>query len=467
VDTPDPAWQAALDTLYGFANFETKPPATRAPYKLDRIRALLADLGDPQAAWPAVHVGGTNGKGSTCAYVASMLKAAGYRVGLFTSPHLHTVRERIQLDGALVSREFVIEWLAAHHQTLSRHQGLTTFEALTALGFSAFTSWGVDIAVVEVGLGGRLDTTRTVRPEVTVITPIDLDHTEILGSTVAEIAADKAAIIATGVPVVAAPQNHEALGRITAAAAAASAPLHLVGRDSSWSERLTPDGAVVDMELPMILRRGRAPTGRTRTLSFPERMEGAYQAMNLATAAAAAWALARRGWDIPEGAIIGGAATARWPARYHRLPRGPDSPPGVSVLVDGAHNPSGAAALAASLEQEHRAGATHLVLGVSRDKDLDGILDQLLPRVDQVVATASRHPRSMPAAEVLARLEAREVRASIRGDPAEALEAALADSLPGDLVVAAGSLFVAAAVREAWLARSGLPLPERDGPPHG
>jgi dihydrofolate synthase/folylpolyglutamate synthase len=465
--TPAPRWQAALDTLYGFANFETRPPGRRDEYRLDRMWALLADLGNPQAAWPAVHVGGTNGKGSTCAYIASMLQASGYRVGLFTSPHLHTVRERIQVDGRMISQEFVREWLAAHQVTLAAHDGLTTFEALTALASSAFAAWGVDIAVVEVGLGGQLDTTRVVQPHVTVLCPIDLDHTEILGDTVAAIASDKAGIIAGGVPVVTAAQQPEAMEPIAAAARASGSSLHVVGTDSVWSERWTPDGRVMDMELPMIVRRGRAPTGRTSTLTFPRRLPGTYQAANLATAAAAAWALRGKGWDIPEGAVIGGAAIANWPARFHQLPRGPQSPSGVTVLIDGAHNPAGARALAESLKDEPAGGATHLILGLSRDKDLAGIVDGLQPITDRAVATSSRHPRAMPAAEVLEALEARAIPASMRLDPAEALEAALADAMPGDVVVAAGSLFVAAAVREAWLARSGLPLPERDGPPHG
>jgi dihydrofolate synthase/folylpolyglutamate synthase len=462
----DEAWQAALDRLYGFANFEVRPPESRADFELGRMRALLDGLGNPQSAWPAVHVGGTNGKGSTCAYLEAMLRAAGYEVGMFSSPHLHTVRERIQVSGQLVSKAFVIEWLAAHDDLLQAHSGLTTFEVLTALACSAFAAAGVDIAVVEVGLGGRLDTTRVVRPEVTVLTPIDLDHTEILGNTVAEIAADKAGIVVRGVPVVCAPQPPDALSAVEAAAAAAGSPIHLVGRDVLWSERLTSDGDAVDVTLRMVGRDHRPHPRPTRTLTFEKRLPGAYQAVNLATAAAAAWVLAGAGWSVPEGALVGGAATAKWPARFHLLPSGPTSPPGISVLVDGAHNPAGAAALAGALGRRG-ARAMHLLLGVSRDKDLAGILRPLVPMAATVTAVASRHPRALAAAAVAEAAEPFGVPVSVGGDPAAALRLTLDRSLPGDLIVAAGSLFVAAAVREAWLERSGLPLPERDGPPHG
>ena len=199
-------WQAALDRLYGLANWETRPPGTQPSFELDRMRRILDALGRPEQRWPALHVAGTNGKGSTCAMLASALRESGYRVGLYSSPHLHSLRERIQVDGRPISEAAVCDWLDAQAGLFAREPATTTFEALTALAFDHFAREAVDIAVVEVGLGGRLDSTNLVEPAVCAITPIGMDHAEVLGPTLSVIARDKAGILKPGVPAVIAPR---------------------------------------------------------------------------------------------------------------------------------------------------------------------------------------------------------------------------------------------------------------------
>jgi dihydrofolate synthase / folylpolyglutamate synthase len=444
-------WQDALDFIYRRANWEAVPAGPQSAFKLDRVRAVLADLGDPQQDWPAVHVAGTNGKGSTAALIAAGLGAAGYRVGLYTSPHLHTVRERVQVDGAPISEAAVRAWLNEHGALLEAHDGLTTFETLTALAFHYFAVRAVDMAVVEVGLGGRLDTTNVVEPALSVITPIDLDHMAVLGDTIAAIAADKAGIIRPGVPVVTAPQAAAAGAVLAAAAAAAGSRLVDVARVAHWT---APE--------PL-------PTGQRFTVTvdhdkvaqdYPVRvgLAGAYQVVNVATAVTALDVLARRGWQVGPEAVAGGFALARWPARFEILGADP------FLVVDAAHNPHGARALATALTDRWPGARRLWVLGLSRDKDVDGILAALLPGARCVFAARADHPRAMAADEVADRVVGHGVPATSCRSPGAALDAALATAGPGDVVVAAGSVFLAADVREAWAARGHMPMPPRDPP---
>lgn len=445
-------WPDALDALYGLANWETRPPGTQPTFELDRIRAVLAELGHPERRWPAVHVGGTNGKGSTCALLAAGLRAAGYRVGLFTSPHMHTVRERIQVDGELIGQAEVIAWLAARPDLGARHPGLTTFEALTALAFDHFARAAVDVAVVEVGLGGRLDTTNVVVPAVTVLTPIGLDHTKVLGDTVAAIAADKAGIFKPGVPVVAAPQAAEAAAVIAAAAEAIGAPVTWVGRDVAWrAGDATAWGQTVAVEMAD----GALYDARIA-------LAGPHQAVNAATAVAALDVLARAGWAISPAAVAGGLAAARWPGRFECLRAAGGA--GPVVVVDGAHNPPAAAALAATLDACFPGQPRWFILGFSSDKDAGGILDALLPGAERVIAARADHVRALPADAVAAAAAGRGARAVAAPSPAAALTLALAEAPADAVVVATGSIFLAADVRLAWFDRAGLPRPPCDPP---
>lgn len=452
---PDGAWQRALDRIYGFTNWETRPPGTPHTFALERIEHLLAALGQPHHAWPAVHVGGTNGKGSTCAFVAAALAAAGYRVGRYTSPHLHTVRERIRVGDRLIGEAEVIAWLDTHRALLDALAGLTTFEVLTALAFDHFRAAEVDIAVVEVGLGGRLDTTRVVRPAVSVLTSIGLDHREILGDTVRQIASDKVGIFHPGVPVVSAPQEPDAAAVIDAEARRLGCPLSIVGRDARWRVRPGTRPPVLDIEVDA----GDAPP--TRYAVAPGLL-GPHQHVNATVAAAALTVLDGHGWPVASAAVEAGLAAARWPGRYERFP----TPAGGTLVVDGAHNPPGIAALLAALDAVDPAPAYVFVLGFGGGKDVDAMLDALGPRAAHVVTVQADHPKALDAARLADRIAGRGLRVPLTvggADMAAALDRALAAAGAG-VVVATGSIFVAADVREAWLDRLGTPVRERDAP---
>ncbi len=483
-------WQAALDRLYGFANWETRPPGTPHEFALDRIERLLDALGRPHHSWPAVHIGGTNGKGSTSAFVAETLGCAGYRVGLYTSPHMHTVRERIRVGRTLIAETEVIAWLDEHAALLDSLTGLTTFEVLTALAFDHFARAGVDIAVIEVGLGGRLDTTRVVRSVVSVLTPIGLDHREILGDTLRQIASDKVGILRPGVPVVSAPQAPEALAVITAEAHRLGCPLSLVGRDTTWTVRDSrpptldfvvhpPSGDASRRDpstdpVPPIsaVADDGGPASEPLHIAAELRLAGPHQHVNAAVAATALAVLRQAGWAITAAHIGDGLSRTTWPGRYDRW----SLASGATLVVDGAHNPHGAAALIAALRHDDPSDGYAFVLGFGGGKDVDGMLDVLVPCAAAVFTVRADHPKALAADAVAARVLARAqaaIGAGSRLDDrsvtpcatmGQALEAAIAAAGPGGVAVATGSIFVAADAREAWLDALGTPITDRDAP---
>lgn len=443
-------YQEALNYIYSFANFETRPAGqqTRADYTLDRMRVLLAELGNPQDRYPSVHIAGTKGKGSTAAMLASILRAAGYRTGLYTSPHLHTYRERIRIDGRFISEEEVIRWIGNHRGLLETLEGLTTFEVTTAMGFDIFAQEQVDVAVVEVGLGGRLDTTNVVTPLLSVITPISLDHTEILGDTIAEIAHDKAGILKPGVPAVVAPQPPDAMPVIERVASGLGAALTRVGRD--WTGTLlfmSPDGQSIEV---------RGPAGDVLRLRMP--LLGAHEAINATVAVAAAHKLRALSFPLDVAAISTGVATVEWPARTDLLSRQP------WIMVDGAHN--GAAARCLLDTVDRLLGQRHVVLifGASSDKRIDDMFEVLLPAADQIVVTQADHPRAAQPATLQEMARRRGRRAEVSPTVAEALMSTFERAGEDDLILVAGSLFAAAEARMAWFRLMGRPLPPHDPP---
>jgi len=471
-------YQEALDYIYSFANFETRPAhqLRRADYTLDRIRTLLAALGDPHHAYPTVHITGTKGKGSTAAMIASILQAAGYRVGLFTSPHLHTYRERVRVNGELIREEEVVAWVVAHRELLKTFEGLTTFEVTTALAFETFACKEVDVAVIEVGLGGRVDTTNVITPLVAVITPISLDHTTVLGSTVAEIAADKAGIIKPGVPVVTAPQSLEALAVIQDVAHRLGVPLIEVGRDWTWEAvasglhgqrfhvrcmgiwEMSPAGS------RDLLKEARLSTEvmwkpwltELRELQLP--LLGAHQLVNATTAVATTEVLRHRGFRVPPEAVYRGLRSVQWPGRFEVLAERP------RIVVDGAHNSASAWEVLRSVRALFGSPRTILVFGASVDKDVAGMLDVWLPLVDEIILTRARHPRAAAPEALAATVEAQGGGARVVPTVSEALAAAIELARATDLILVTGSLFVVAEAREAWFESQGMPLPPRDPP---
>jgi dihydrofolate synthase/folylpolyglutamate synthase len=338
---------------------------------LERIEGLLAALGHPERAYTLVQVGGTNGKGSVAALLAGMLKAAGRRVGLYTSPHLVSFRERIRVDGEAIPEDAVADGVEALGTLIARLDA-TMFEATTALALDHFAREGVEVAVLEVGLGGRLDATTVGAPAVTVLTPIALDHEAVLGSTLAAIAAEKAAILRSGVAVSAA-QAPEVEAVVRARAAAAGVPVLFAGRDLHVTVHgRTPDGQVISCA---------GPGWRLERATLA--LLGRYQPGNALLAVAAAQAL-----GVPEAAIRAGLERTLWPGRFQVLPGRP------TLVLDGAHNPAGAAALAEALREGFGPAPVTLVVGISQDKNAAGILGALAPVAARAVLTRAAHPRA-------------------------------------------------------------------------
>src|SRR5215207_2154821 len=314
------AYDKALDYLYSFVDYSLKHSSelAKAEFNLDRMFALMEELGNPQEKYPIIHVAGTKGKGSVSALCASGLQAAGYIVGLYTSPHLLDYVERIQVYGEPISHEQMIELVEEIKPAVARIPKLTTFEITTALGFLAFARNNVNATVIEVGLGGRLDATNLVMPSVSVITSLSYDHMAVLGNTLAEIAGEKAGIIKEGVPLVSAPQAEEALRVLERIAKERNCPFILVGKDVKF-ERIT--SSLDGQEL--------AVSDQQSTVSLRIPLLGYHQVENAAIAYAA---LKTSGIRIPDEAIQRGFAQAKWPARFEILRREPP------VVIDSAHN---------------------------------------------------------------------------------------------------------------------------------
>ncbi|MCS7051346.1 MAG: bifunctional folylpolyglutamate synthase/dihydrofolate synthase [Thermomicrobium sp.] len=404
---------------------------------LQRTAWLCAALDHPERRSRSVHIAGTKGKGSTAALLAAMLRAAGWRVGLYTSPHLHTLRERVQIDGEPIAPEtfgaLMAELAAADEALRAARPGwgpATAFELVTVLAFLAFARAPVDIAVVEVGLGGRLDATNVIVPDVAAITRIGYDHMAILGSTLAAIAREKAGIIKPGRPVVSAPQEEEAASVIQDVARERQAPLWLGGRD--WEV----EGDWQDF-------RFRAPGLALAGLRLA--LRGTHQVENAGVALATLPWLRPSGITVPEDAVRTGLETARWPGRLEVLRERP------LVVVDGAHNRESAQRLAESVRSVFRWDRLWLVLGILRDKEIDRIVGALAPLADALFAVEGFAPRAASAERLLTAWQGmvpgREAR--VFRSVAEALEDALARAGADDLVLVTGSLGMVAAAREA------------------
>jgi dihydrofolate synthase/folylpolyglutamate synthase len=409
---------------------------------LERIRQLCARAGEPQTRFSSVLVGGTNGKGSTSTMLGTILHAAGYRVGTSPKPHLYSHRERLQVDGEPISEEAlaalvreVRRWVEAVAAEPEVGQP-TVFEVITLLAFLHFARSGVDWAVVEVGLGGRFDATNVLQPVLSVITNIGLDHTDRLGETLEAIAGEKAGILRAFSPAITAARP-PGLGVIEAHAAALSAPLGRLGQEILIDAvRLHKRGSVFDVTTP----------GATFS-RLEVRMPGAHQVENAALAAAAAVKLRECGADVPENAIRQGLATAVIPGRLEAIDDAP------LTLLDAAHNPDGARALAAALRDlylaPHPGCRLHLVLGISRAHQPADVLAPLAPLAAHVYAAASRHPAALPAAATAVLARAHGAPTTIHASVPEAVAAARAAAGRDDLVCVTGSIFTIAEVERA------------------
>ncbi len=415
-------------------------------FGLSNITTLVAALGNPQQKMPCVHIAGTNGKGSTAAMLESILRTAGLRTGLYTSPHLERINERIRINGEDISDEdfaavwtrlqSVIESLLASGQ-LAAHP--TYFECITAMAFIAFSESGVDFAVYEVGLGGRLDATNIVVPEVAVITSIDFDHESFLGHSIAEIAGEKAGIIKAGGLVVSSAERPEARSVIAQRCKELNA--RLVEMDSAWRVEETGSSGGCYWAIATSL------DSRSK-LSLEPPLPGRFQIRNALAAATAARLLAERRFPVTDDAIERGIRAVRWPGRLERLCERP------AVYLDGTHNPAGANELLKFWKDNCAGHRIFLVYGAMRDKAVDEIAGLLYPPADFVILTEPLQPRAI-SAPLLAEMTAHLAKDSaVVRDPAEALERAIQMASPEDAVFATGSLYLVGDLRTYWHRRT-------------
>jgi dihydrofolate synthase/folylpolyglutamate synthase len=398
-----------------------------------------------------VHIAGTKGKGSTAAMLESCLRAAGYRTALYTSPHLHTFRERIRVGVDKISRDEVVGLVEELRPLVERIPELTTFEVITTMGFLHFARSDVDVAVVEVGLGGRLDATNVLSPEVAVITSISRDHTYLLGDTLGEIAGEKGGIVKPGIPTVSAPQRAEAIQVLQAISKERDSQLVEICRD--WDYEAGP----ADREGQSFAVRRIAEGGSPLDGEYWIPLLGRHQLENAASAVATLDLLRERGFDIPVEAVQRGLREVEWPGRLEILSQDP------LVVVDCAHNPYSARTLRQALKEWFPDRSWVTVFGASADKDIAGMLGALVPISDYTIVTRANHPRAMAPIE-LADIVAEvgggaEVSLNVR----KSLERALAMMDPDNGLLATGSIFLVADLRDAWARHAGMPLPDNDG----
>lgn len=471
---------AALEFLLGRINYERMPvlPYGQRQLKLDRMRQLLTRLGNPDAGLPIVHVAGTKGKGSSAALIGSILHAAGYEVGLFSSPHLEGIEERFAINGlsctsdelvALVERlrpiVLAMDQEAAQEVEAGVDSSLspTYFELTTAIALMHFAQRNVDVAVLEVGLGGRLDSTNVCQPAVTVITSISFDHTKQLGNTLGEIAAEKAGIIKPGVPVLCGPLDDEPRQVIAEIAQQHGCRMLEAGHD--FTHEYHPPRQLERRQQPGKLDfSGKFVDQTVELVGLPLQLLGEHQADNAALAVATCVELQRQGWSISPEAVREGLAALTLPARIEVLSRQP------TVVLDVAHNVASAQALVDVLATSFASKQRILVLATTKDKDVPGIVRVLLPHFDKVIATEyHNNPRAVPTAQLgeiirdeLARSNPQTAKAELLECPVAIEACRLAQQFVKEaedeaedkepLICITGSFFIAAELRRSLIA---------------
>ncbi len=436
--------QDALNYIHSLGRFSGKPG-------LHRIRALCSALGDPQKELRFVHIAGTNGKGSIACMTASVLRAAGYKTGLYTSPYLVHFNERIRVDGVKIPYPGLIRLTnqvaeACEGLTLPDGESIGEFEFTTAMAFLYFLEQGCDIVVLETGLGGRFDATNIIGPpEACVITPISLDHTEVLGDSVAEIALEKLGIIKAGAVAVCAPDQPSQV-RAVVRSACMHTGAELFGSPAQYAEygrsgryrllRCDVDGSAFELD------------GQGYSLSMP----GFHQIKNALTALSVVDALRGRGWEIPVSAAVKGLARARLPGRLERVRETP------LVLLDGAHNAEGAEALCRFIDTQFKMRRVHIVMGMMRDKAYEQCIRDVASRADVFCACSPEHnERALPAQTIAAIAERHCKEVYDCGDAEKALRLAIENAGPEDVVIVCGSLYLVGEAQKLLGARQKPP----------
>jgi dihydrofolate synthase/folylpolyglutamate synthase len=438
IDSP---FQQALDYIYSFIDYERQGPRVRQTWDLRRVEDLLNRLGNPHLKSKTVHIAGSKGKGSVAAMTASVLTTAGYKTGLYTSPHLHLYNERIRIDGNYISNEEIVTLVDRIKPAVeavnkeATYGTLTTFEVTTAIGFSYFADMNVDFQVIEVGLGGRLDATNIVNPEVCAITSISYEHMDLLGNTLTAIATEKAGIIKPGCTVVVSPQVEEAGRVFEEIASQRQAHLIRVGKDIIYKD-LGFKGFKQTLQV-----KGRLGEYR---LTIP--LLGQYQLDNASVAVGVLEVLMEKGYHIPVQKLVEGMAKVSWEARLQVLNHHP------LVIVDGAHNGDSVHKLKEALRHYFKYDKTILILGLSSDKDLEGIVAELATAFNKVIATRSIHPRAMVTEPIVTEFRKHGIEAQQTDDISMALPMALKMAGEKDLICITGSLFVASgAIEQAMI----------------
>jgi len=440
-------YDSAVRYLYSLGRELAAPTqAAAAKFDLQNITTLAERLGRPDRAYPSVHIAGTNGKGSTAAFLESILREAGFRTGLNTSPHLEKINERIRIDGGEISDE-------AFALTLTRIQTLTEellaagklrvhptyFECVTALAFEYFARERVEFGIFEVGLGGRLDATNIIRPVVSIITRIDFDHENFLGHSLKEIAFEKAGILKSGVPVVIAEQHPEAGQVLKDRAKELSCPL----TDTTDAFRVERQSMQAGFGSAQVTE-----TATGATFAIAPSLPGRFQLQNALNALAAARILQKRGFRIPDEAITRGIAKTSWPGRLEKLQSRPD------VYLDGAHNPGAARELALFLKENFAGRKLFLVYGALRDKAVDEVAGLLLPCATEVIFTEAKTSRAISAVQLAEMARHHAERFRVVPDAESAFDQVLAEAGSSDAIFVTGSLYLVGQLRHHWKQRA-------------
>jgi len=419
--------------------------AAAAKFDLENTTVLLERLGRPDRAYPTVHIAGTNGKGSTAAFVEAILRDAGFRTGLNTSPHLERINERFRINGEEIADEIFAEAFTRIHGVIEQllaegklRAHPTYFECVTALAFELFARERVEFGVIEVGLGGRLDATNIISPVVSVITRIDFDHENYLGHSLAEIAREKAGILKYHVPVVSAPQLPEAREIIAARAREYHCPFVETQEAFRIEQEIWESGCA-----RAVVKEVSSGT----SFSLAPRLPGRFQLQNALNAVATARMLQARYFRITKENIERGIAAAQWPGRLEKLQSQPD------IYLDGAHNPSAAKELALFLEENFAGRRILLIFGAMRDKAIDEVTGSLFPVVSEVIFTQPGTPRAVSAAHLAEMAGHHAKHFSVINDAEAALDAALANARPEDAIFITGSLYLVGQLRHVWKER--------------
>lgn len=434
-------YDQALAYLDSFVNYEKErsfvyPEAL----KLDRMRRLAKELGNPQNAYESILIAGSKGKGSTAAFVSSILRMENLKVGLYTSPHLVDVRERIQVNGLWINEARFTEFMGRLRKMMDEHfwkkDPPTYFEVLTAMAFVHFKEMKVQVAVLEVGLGGLYDSTNIAPAKVVGLTPIGLEHTDKLGRTVAKIAVQKCGVIKGREIVVSAPQSPEAMNVIHEAAGDREATLFRVGKEITIFERdHQEDGQKMDV---------RTPWGNFYDLEV--HLRGAHQIENAAQAAGLAMALTKKTrLTVSESAVRQGLADARWPGRLEKISERP------RILLDGAHTVDSIRKMLEGIKRHFRFSDLIVVFACSADKDAKGMLEAVVPECQCVIITQFEGPRAMPCRELAQRVPAETTEVFVEQDNHLALAKARSLAGPDDLILICGSLFLVSELRTALI----------------